>query len=351
MCKKTLTETSLNSLLSRDTFREKVFDRDGGKCVYCGEPAVDAHHIIDRSLWDNGGFYLDNGVSLCETHHMMAETTEISCAELRSKAKIENVLLPEHFYFDEEYDHWGNIIKPTGARIAGELYHKESVRDTIRKSGNLEKFVPYVKFPRTYHLPSSPGLQNDDKRHEDVKVFNGLDVVVTAKLDGENTSCYKNYVHARSTDSKNHTSRSWIKAFHSQWKHDIPEGWRITGENLYAEHSIRYVHLESYFYVFGVWNEYNVCLSWEDTKEYVALLNLTTVPLIYKGIFDEGSIQESFKSFCDKSKDPVEGYVVRSSGEIPYGMYRKFVAKWVRANHVQTDQHWMQIPVVKNGLC
>jgi len=30
----------------RDIFRESVFERDNHKCVVCGEPALDAHHII-----------------------------------------------------------------------------------------------------------------------------------------------------------------------------------------------------------------------------------------------------------------------------------------------------------------
>jgi hypothetical protein len=33
-------------LLSRDYFRESVFERDGYNCVCCGGAAVDAHHIM-----------------------------------------------------------------------------------------------------------------------------------------------------------------------------------------------------------------------------------------------------------------------------------------------------------------
>ena len=172
--------------LSREEFKKKVFQRDSSRCVICGNPAKDAHHIIDRSLWDDGGYHTENGVSLCEAHHMMAETTALSCGELRIRAHIENVKLPEHFYSDEEYDHWGNIIKPTGARIAGELFHKESVRRTIQKSGNLEDFIPYVKFPRTYHFEWSPNLQNDDRMLYDLSAIEGQEVVASIKMDGEN---------------------------------------------------------------------------------------------------------------------------------------------------------------------
>jgi 5-methylcytosine-specific restriction endonuclease McrA len=42
-------------LLNRDEFREGVFERDNHKCVICGKPAVDAHHIMERRLFPDGG--------------------------------------------------------------------------------------------------------------------------------------------------------------------------------------------------------------------------------------------------------------------------------------------------------
>ncbi len=48
-----------NELMSRDEFRNTVFKRDGYKCVICGAPAKDAHHLVERRLWGNcGGYYL-----------------------------------------------------------------------------------------------------------------------------------------------------------------------------------------------------------------------------------------------------------------------------------------------------
>jgi len=45
-------------LLTRDQFREAVFARDKGRCVICGAEGKDAHHIMERSLFDDGGYYL-----------------------------------------------------------------------------------------------------------------------------------------------------------------------------------------------------------------------------------------------------------------------------------------------------
>lgn len=61
------------ALLSRDAFRESVFARDKRTCVFCECPAVDAHHIIKRRLWPDGGYYLDNGASVCEAHHVQCD--------------------------------------------------------------------------------------------------------------------------------------------------------------------------------------------------------------------------------------------------------------------------------------
>lgn len=45
-----------------------------------------------------------------------------------------------------------------------------------------------------------------------------------------------------------------------------------------------------------------------------------------------------------------EGYVVRLAEEFSYEKFSTSVAKFVRKNHVQTDQHWMQNEVEPNQL-
>lgn len=57
-------------LLTRDNFRNSVFIRDNHRCVIYGNAGKDAHHIIERRLWNDGGYYLSNGATLCEVHHI-----------------------------------------------------------------------------------------------------------------------------------------------------------------------------------------------------------------------------------------------------------------------------------------
>ena len=340
----------MSELLTRENFKQQVFNRDRNSCVICKNKAEDAHHIIDRSLFDDGGYYVDNGVSLCSEHHLQAEQTVLSCKELRTKAGILSIVLPEHFDIDEEWDHWGNIILSSGARLRGELFFNENVQKALKSSGLLESFLDYVKYQRTYHLPTSPNLQNDDRQHKDVHTLFQEPIIASIKMDGECSTLYSDYNHARSIDSKHHESRSWLKSLHGRIAHEIPDGWRICGENLFAKHSIHYHHLKDFFYVFSIWDEKNEALSWDDTLDYCDILGLHTVPVFHTGISCEGLVQEAFDKYRLTCPDTVEGYVVRRRGRIPYQMFRKHTAKYVRAGHVTTDKFWMTQPVVPNVL-
>jgi len=62
----------------REKFRNAVFERDGYKCVFCTETEnLDAHHITDRHEMVRGGYVKENGITLCMTHHFMAEKFHI----------------------------------------------------------------------------------------------------------------------------------------------------------------------------------------------------------------------------------------------------------------------------------
>lgn len=340
--------------LSRDKFRAEVFARDQQKCVVCGAPAADTHHIIERRLWPDGGYYLENGVGLCEEHHKAAEMTVLSCEELRNAAGIAVTALPPPFDREERYDRWGNVFLPNGLRVRGELFYDESVQAILKQGGVLDQFTKYVKFPKISHLPWSPGVDERTDRvfatEEVERNFGGLEVVVTEKMDGENTTMYRDYIHARSLDSRNHPSRNWVKNFHAGLAHEIPEDWRICGENLYAEHSIHYRDLPSFFLVFAIYNEKNECLSWDDMAECAQLLELEVVPLRYRGTYDEERVKACFtgKSVFEGSKQ--EGYVVRLASTIPWSKRRSSYAKFVRGGHGQTGHGWMHRKMVLNNL-
>ncbi|MFD7278751.1 RNA ligase family protein [Streptomyces sp. NPDC059862] len=200
-------------------------------------------------------------------------------------------------------------------------------------------------YPRTRHLPWSPGATADDLRVTDLSGLRGREVVVTEKLDGENTTLYADGLHARSLDSAHHPSRTWVKALQARIGHAIPEGWRVCGENMYARHSIAYDDLESWFYGFSVWDGNGRCLDWDRTVHFLRGLGIPVPRVLWRGVFDERALRALR---LDLGRQ--EGYVVRAVDGFGAEEFAERVAKWVRAGHVRTDTHWMHAAVVENGL-
>lgn len=224
-----------------------------------------------------------------------------------------------------------------------------------------------TKYPRTFNLPWSGSETSDDVWCSDCRFFEGKEVVVTEKIDGENTTIYPDgHTHARSVDSKHHPSRSWLKQYASTFAYQIPETLRICGENVFAYHSIFYDGLPSYFLVFGIYDDKNRCLAWDEVEDYCELLGLYTVPVLYRGPWDEKLIREmwtgkgTYGTYETESDQPswpddftsceAEGYVVRITGEFDYQDFRTNCAKYVRPNHVRTSSHWMEREPVINRI-
>ena len=209
------------------------------------------------------------------------------------------------------------------------------------------------KYPRTYHVPWSENLQNDDRCHPCMDWFDNEVVVVTEKLDGECTTMYPDAIHARSIDSQNanHPSRDMVKSMWAIAKNGLMPDMRLCGENMYALHSLEYNDLESYFYVFSSWNG-NSCQSWEDTLKLIGniklnqCIELITPPLLYYGIYDKDKIHNSWLKYKENLNRDSEGYVMRVSEGFyfDFEQYNFFAkcAKYVRENHVQTDEHWLR---------
>jgi hypothetical protein len=330
-------------LLTRDQFREAIFARDGDRCVICRAPGQDAHHIVERRLWPDGGYYLENGATLCGPCHIEAESTRLSCDRIRRAAGIDRIVLPPHLYRDQEYDKWGNPVLPDGRRLRGELMTDGSVLRII--DPGIE-FSHYVKYPRTYHLPWSPGMNDDDRMMTDLSGFDGQRVTIMEKMDGENTSMYRDHIHARSIDSGGHPSRDRARAIWGRIRADIPEGWRLNAENMYAVHSITYDDLPGYLLLFSIWDGLR-CLPWDETAEWAQLLELPTPRIIYDGMWDEGLVRK-IGPLMDPARQ--EGYVVRVSRSFGYHEFRSVVGKYVREHHIHTHGHWMRQRMAVNGL-
>lgn len=141
-------------------------------------------------------------------------------------------------------------------------------------------------------------------------------------------------------DSAIHPSRNLVKAFWGSICGDIPSGWRVCGENIFAKHSIYYYNLPSHFIGFSIWDNTNHTLSWDDPIEYFDLLGIASPPILFDGIYEEPIIKNIPKQYGWNYEDH-EGYVVRVADSFHYSQFKQSVGKFVRANHIGTDRHWM----------
>jgi hypothetical protein len=208
------------------------------------------------------------------------------------------------------------------------------------------KDADLVKFGRTLHVPFSPGATSDDKIHKSLDHFVGREVVVTEKLDGENTTMARARIHARSLTSSDHWTQHRVKQLYSErikWKLDLPQFadiHRICGENLQGLHSIKYDKLAAYFYCFAIVDRQNVRFSWDDMSIFAQELGLTMAPLIKRGVYYEGFLDDIDLSKSSVGSFGIEGYVMTLADSFSMDEYQTWVAKYVRANHVTTDEHW-----------
>lgn len=126
--KKLLTD----KLLTREQFNELTFKRDKYQCVFCDNKKIVAHHIIDRKLFSDGGYYIDNAASVCDEHHWAVEKTDISVEDVRLACGITNIVLPSGYDSSKIYDKWCNILLNNGRKLPGPMFWEDNVQKILK---------------------------------------------------------------------------------------------------------------------------------------------------------------------------------------------------------------------------
>ena len=201
------------------------------------------------------------------------------------------------------------------------------------------------KYPRTLHLPYSQSVTSDDRISDSANSLLGIDIVITEKLDGENCGMTDDGVYARSHAA--FTTSPWsreVRQLHKLSVEDeLGDGVYLFGENMEGIHSIEYTNLTSYFYIFGV-RDNNIWIPWNKVEEYSYLLDIPTVPVLFKGVVNtEKELKDLVMSLVSKPSQlggQIEGIVVRNASLFHNDDFVDNVMKWVRKGHVQTDEHW-----------
>jgi hypothetical protein len=205
------------------------------------------------------------------------------------------------------------------------------------------------KYPRTLHFPFSPGTHSDDRIASGAGGLVGAQIVITEKLDGENTCLSRHGVFARShvLPTRNPWA-SYLKPFWECTRRDLGE-LEVFGESVYAVHSIEYTGLEHHFFVFAV-RDGNRWLAWDDVAAYAGVLGLPTVPVLFRGVVpDEAGLrslvedlarQPSALSDAELGPSEREGVVARVGSSFDGDAFQDCVLKWVRRGHVRTNTFW-----------
>lgn len=211
------------------------------------------------------------------------------------------------------------------------------------------------KYLSTPHWPWSLSVHRDDSYHKNPEFFLNKEVVITEKLDGGNTCLFNGKVFARSTGQE--ATQGWFAMVkkHHAWKTLGEVETSFYGEDIYGIHSIEYdpVYEHETFYLFCVrftpeipsgLPGMDIIWDWDTIEKIAIQMSFKTVPVVFRGTFKTvKEITNFFNSEIVKPSalGPVkEGFVMRVTNQFDVENFSENMCKFVRKNHVQTDEHW-----------
>ena len=202
-----------------------------------------------------------------------------------------------------------------------------------------------LKYPRTACWPDSPAVPRDDAVLAEVGQFVGSPVVITEKLDGSNTLLHRGEVYGRSVAAP--STAKWLAMVkkHHAWKIQEPDVL-LYGEDIYGVHSVAYdpVREDATFYAFVLRRLDGSFAPFRTMVSYARERDIPIVPVLFEGVFD--SVDRIRRFIRDAHAQPSalggerEGVVMRLARGFSAEEFRRSVCKSVRANHVQSDEHW-----------
>jgi hypothetical protein len=391
--------------MRREDFREQVCERDGYECIvpWCPSDVTpdpegpgEQHHILDKELWPDGGYRPKNGVNVCNDHHRMSENNEIPPQAhwrwIVENAGKEGTYVPLPADAHEGVSRGDTVGVWTGPETASEFaVDKWGESFDSPPHGDIRE---YHKYPSTRHLlplywhsdigTAAMRTGRDDTGLTSVESFLDIPLVTTVKMDGSNAMLVADTdepVRARNGRDAEHGSFDHLKQ--EYWDRNVyenlPDHLQVFGENLYAKHSIHYgcphdgcggcdrrnmgPAVRDVFVVFGVYDtRFDLWLSWPETEAVADQIGFPTAFVYDKpdlsldgmrasGLSEEHQFIEKYtamgKSIVEQGH---EGFIVRSMYPFHWAQFDEKVAKFVRCNHVQTDEHWSHQQTTRNKI-
>jgi hypothetical protein len=137
-----------------------------------------------------------------------------------------------------------------------------------------------------------------------------------------------------------------MKAFAAGISPHLSDDDRIVGEYLVARHSIGNDALPSYFLAFA-WIISDKVQWWDATVSRFDDLGIVHIPILYRGPLDDQVLEKTIGQFYLEAQ---EGFVIRATSAFQDSEIPTLMGKYVHADHVESEQHWMHMEVVQNGL-
>ncbi len=252
--------------------------------------------------------------------------------------------------------------------------------------------TPMLRYPRTHHIQGSrlqPG--DEDLSQVSIESLREADLVIEEKLDGANAGLSFSAEGELLLQSRGHfltggprekhfaMFKTWAAVVREPLHAVLQDRYIVYGEWLYAKHTVFYDALPHWFMEFDVWDrQAETFLSTPRRRELLADTPIVAVPVIYEGpvqseaalrgmiepslyksdnwyevLKDKAASQELDVERVLRQTDPcadAEGLYIKHErdGEV-VGRY-KFIRKSFHQAVAESDGHWLDRPIIPNGL-
>jgi hypothetical protein len=131
---------------------------------------------------------------------------------------------------------------------------------------------------------------------------------------------------------------------------EIAPGVTLFGEYCYAVHSIVYERLPGYFFLIAVReDEAGEWWAWDRVMDEAGRLGVPAAPELFRGVVSGAAELERLTRRLGAEPSVFggerEGVVVRVARGFSGAEFGEALGKYVRADHVRTDDHWMFQPI------
>jgi len=254
--------------------------------------------------------------------------------------------------------------------------------------------MTFIAYPRTRHIKGSNFQVGDhDMKSISISELYGKNLVVEEKIDGANAGIsFENgklmlqsrghYLVGGPREKHFNLLKQWATTVSDSLYLILGNRYIMFGEWMYAKHTVYYDNLPHYFMEFDLYDK-NIkqFLSTDNRREYYTSIApgiIESVKVVSSGEFERitdfsdlivesnfitenrdielvasaaavGVDELTVKSHTDMSRDMEGLYVKWEDSGIVKGRY-KFVRSTFTNKILEQEQHWLDRPIIKNGL-